>query len=119
MNYILPVLICLLVFALVVFITYKMVGRQLAALAVEKKPVPPRMGIFAAGLVTTLSYTIAIISALLIMFAPFFNFSFAGSADNTQTVLFITLFGSIAFGTGAYWLFVKLGFFSWKVFNLD
>ena len=119
MNFILPVLVCLLVFALVVFITYKMIGRQLMALAVEKKPIPPRIGIFAAGLVTTLSYTIAIASALLIMFAPFFNISFAGTAENTQTVLFVTLFGSIAFGTASYWFFVKLGFFSWKVFSLD
>lgn len=119
MNYLLPVLISLLVLALVLFITYKVMGRQLIALAVEKKPMPPKLGIFAASLVTTLSATIAIISTLLIMFAPFLKITFAGTADTTQTVLLITLFGSMAFGTAAYWLFVKLGYFSWKVFNLD
>ena len=119
MNYILPVAVCLLIVALVVFITIKMVGRQQTALASEKKAIPPKIAIFLAGMFTTLFFTFAIIAALLIMFAPFVNISFAGTKDNTTTVLFVILFAAAGIGTSSYWLFVRLGFFSWKVFSLD
>ncbi len=119
MNDILLVLGSILVAALVIFITYKMAGRQQIALAAEGRAIPPKMIIFIAGLLTTLTYTIAIICAILIMLAPFINLSIAGSGENTTNVLFIIILAAVVIGSGAYWFFVRLGFFSWKIFSLD
>lgn len=105
--------------AVTVFISYKMAVRQQAALALEKRPIPPRAAIFAFGLISILSFMIAIIGVMLVLMAPFLNIAFAGTVENTTTVLFIIVFAAFAAGMGSYWLFVKLGFFSWKVFYRD
>ncbi len=119
MNDILLVVGLVLTFGVTIYISYKMTVRQQAALAQEKKPVPPRAAIFAFGLISILSFMIAIISVILVLLAPFMNIAFAGTMENTTNVLFIIVFAAFAAGLGSYWLFVKLGFFSWKVFNRE
>ncbi len=105
--------------AVTVYISIKMAARQQAALALEKRPVPPRAAIFAFGLISILSFMIAVIGVILVLLAPFMNLSFAGTVESTTNVLFIVVFVAFAAGIGSYWLFVKLGFFSWKVFSLE
>ncbi len=100
------------------YISLKMASRQQEALALEKRPVPPKTTIFVFGLFSILSLMVAVISVLLVLLAPFMNLSFAGTVENTTNVLFIVVFVAFAAGLGSYWLFVKLGFFSWKVFSL-
>ncbi len=107
------------ILAVTIYISYRMAGRQQAALAVEKRALPPRIIIFALGLITSLSFMVAIISVILVLLVPFLNISFAGTAENTTTVLFFIVFAGMAAGLGSYWLFVRLGFFSWKAFSLD
>ncbi len=108
-----------LTLAVTVFISFKMAARQQAALALEKRPVPPRVSIFAFGLISILSFMVAVISVILVLLAPFINLSFAGTVESTTNVLFIVVFVAFAAGIGTYSLFVKLGFFSWKVFSLE
>ncbi len=108
-----------LTLAVTVYFSFKMAARQQAALASEKRRVPPRVTIFAFGLISILSLMIAVISVIMVLLAPFMNLSFAGTVENTTNVLFIVVFVAFAAGVGSYWLFVKLGFFSWKVFSLQ
>ncbi len=119
MNDILLIVGLVLTLAVTVFISFKMAVRQQAVLAQEKRPIPPRAAIFAFGLISILSFMIAIIGVILVLLAPFMNIAFAGSVENTTNVLFIIVFAAFAAGLGSYWLFVKLGFFTWKVFNRD
>ncbi len=119
MNSIWFILGAILAVALTIFISYKMVGRQQTALTIEKRAIPPSMIIFCFSLITILSFMIAIISVVLVLLVPFLNLSFAGTVENTTNALFIVVLAAFAAGLGSYWLFVKLGFFSWKVFRLD
>ncbi len=119
MNDIWLVLGLVLTLGLTIYISYQMTKRQQAALAHEKRPIPPGAAIFAFGVISILSFMVAIISVLLVLLAPFMNIAFAGTVENTTNVLFIVVFAAFAAGMGSYWLFVKLGFFSWKVFNRD
>jgi hypothetical protein len=108
-----------LTLALTVYISFKMAVRQQVALAQEKRPVPPRAAIVAFGFISILSFIIAIIAVILVLLAPFMNLTFAGTIENTTNVLFIIVFAAFAAGMGSYWIFAKLGFLSWKVFNRD
>ncbi len=119
MNDLWLILGSILVLAVTGYISFKMAPRQQVALASEKRPVPPRVAIFAFGLISVLSLMIAVIAVILVLLAPFMNLSFAGTVENTTTVLFVVVFAAFAAGIGSYWLFVKLGFFSWKVFSLQ
>ncbi len=119
MNDLWLILGSILVLAVTGYISFKMAPRQQEALALEKRPVPPRIAIFAFGLVSVLSLMVAVISVILVLLAPFMNLSFAGTVENTTNVLFIVVFVAFAAGLGSYWFFVKLGFFSWKVFSLQ
>ncbi len=119
MNDILLIVGLVLTLAVTAYISFKMAVRQQAVLAQEKRPIPPKAVIFAFGLISILSFMIAIIGVILVLLAPFMNITFAGSVEATTNVLFIIVFAAFAAGLGSYWLFVKLGFFSWKVFSRE
>jgi len=99
--------------------TYLMARRQQDILKLERKPVPPRGLILAAGLLTVLVYMGAIAAALLMLFAPFINLNLTGTVDGTTNLLIWLVIGLAIVGTALYWLFVKLGLFSWKSISLD
>ena len=104
---------------LTVLFAFTMSRRQQDTLRHEKKPVPSRALIFVAGLLTVLMYMCAILSAMLMLVAPFINLDLTGSIDGTTTLLIIVTIALAAVGTAMYWLFVKLGLFSWKSFSQD
>jgi flagellar biogenesis protein FliO len=107
------------ILAVTVFLAYLIARRQQGALKMERKPIRPLSVIFTAALVTTMAYIGAVISAILMLVSPFVNLNLAASVDDTTNLL-VTLFIVLALvGTGLYWLFVRLGLFSWKVFNPD
>lgn len=112
-------LIAFLMLALTVFLSYLMARRQQEALKLERKPVPSRGPIFAAGIVTVLVYIGAIAAAILLLLSPFVNINLTGTADGTTNLLITLVIVLAIVGTGLYWLFVRLGLFSWKSLSLD
>jgi uncharacterized membrane protein YbhN (UPF0104 family) len=113
------VVIGLVMLALTGLFAFLMARRQQEFLKQERKPLPPRGFILAAGLVTILVYMGAVASALLMLFAPFINLNLTGTVDGTTNLLIWLVLGLAIFGTALYWLFVKLGLFSWKSLSLD
>ncbi len=117
-----PILIGLIVvimLGLTGLFAFLMTRRQQESLARERKPVPAMGLILAAGVLTVLVYMGAIAAALLMLAVPFFNIDLTGSIDGTTNLLIGVVFGLALAGTALYWLFVKLGLFSWKSFSND
>ena len=112
-------LVVLTVLALTVLISFGMAGRQQEALKLEHKAVPPRWKIITAGLVTILAYMLAVVAAILMLVAPLANMQITSSVDSTTYLLIGLVIGLALVGTALYWLFVKLGLFSWKTFSMD
>jgi hypothetical protein len=112
-------LIVVLLLALTGFLSYLMARRQQEALKLERKAVPSRGLIFAAGIVTVLAYLGAIVAAILMLAAPFINLNLTGTVDGTTNLLITLVIVLAIVGTGLYWIFVKLGLFSWKSLSLD
>lgn len=117
-----PLIIGLVIVAmltLTVFLSYLIAHRQQNVLKLEHKTIPPVAAIFIAGLATTLAYMGAITAAGLMLFVPFINLNLTGSVDDTTNLLVTTFIVLALVGTGLYWLFVRLGLFSWKAFTTD
>ena len=112
-------LVIVAILALSVFLSFLIARRQQDALKLEHKTIPPKSVIFIAGLLTTLAYMAAITAAILMLFAPFVNLTLAGSVDDTTNLLITLVIGFALAGTALYWLFVRLGLFSWKALTTD
>lgn len=112
-------LVIVAILALSVFLSFLIARRQQDALKLEHKTIPPKSVIFFAGLLTTLAYIGAITAAVLMLFAPFVNLNLAASVDDTTNLLITLVIGLALAGTALYWLFVRLGLFSWKAFTTD
>ena len=112
-------LVIVAILALTVFLSYLIARRQRDALKLEHKTVPPITIIFIAGLVTALAYMGAISAAILMLLAPLINLTLTGTVDDTTNLLIALFIGLALAGTGLYWLFVRLGLFSWKAITAD
>ena len=112
-------LVIVAILALSVFLSFLIARRQQDALKLEHKTIPPKSVIFIAGLLTTLAYMGTITAAILMLFAPFVNLTLAGSVDDTTNLLITLVIGFALAGTALYWLFVRLGLFSWKALTTD
>jgi len=97
-----------------VFLTYKMVSRQRQVLKEEGKQVPSSTVIFLAGLVTISLYVAAVVSAILLILTPFANPFPSTPMDAVSNLFTILILACTAIATALYWLFVRLGIFSWK-----
>jgi hypothetical protein len=111
--------VVLVMLALTILISFAMARRQQEALKLEHKPIPTQWKIIMAGLITIFCYIAAVAGAILMMVGPFISLQLTDSVDNTTNLLVGVVLGLFALGSALYWIFVKLGLFSWKTFSLD